>query len=367
MSVMGRGAVRRLTAFLMVGLLSLSGVAHAGARQDDAPPRYTIAALGTIKDFPSTAALALNAKGVIVGQAVQDPAFGFGGRAVIYRSGKLRALIKGEKDSSSTAQDINADGQIIVNTNSLTSTHVLLWEGDEGIEISQEGAAVYGYAINDAGTVVGSISNPGDDPSIVPYTWSDGEFTILDLLPDSFGGAAVNVNADGLVVGYTEQANESGGHVIQALAWVDGELTELGALGGDSSIALGVNAAGQIVGRSTVEGVEYLESAGTHATLWENGEPSDLGTLGDGEYSSASAINANGDIVGRAAVTSGDTATTHAVLWHGGEIYDLNNLIEGDTDVELDNAWDINDNGFIIATANVDGAPQSFLLEPVEA
>jgi probable HAF family extracellular repeat protein len=226
---------------------------------------------------------------------------------------------------------------------------------------------VCGYAINDSGVVVGSISQPDGDPSIVPYVWSDGEFTILDLLPDSSGGLTVNVNADWLIVGYSEQANEIGGHIIRAVAWEEGEITELGTLGGNSGVALGVNAAGQIVGRSTVEGVEYLEGPGTHATLWEDGEPSDLGTLGDGEYSSASAINAQGDVVGRAAVAAGDAGTTHAVLWHSGEIYDLNDLIEGDTDVELDNAYDINDNGLIIATGNVDGIPQSFLLEPVEA
>jgi probable HAF family extracellular repeat protein len=352
-------ATRRLPALLLVTLMTLSTVSHAGARQDDGRTRYKLVPLGTIKDYATTMAIAVNAKGEVVGQVASLRTNT--SRAVTFRSGKLRALIKGEKNPTSAAQDINSEGQIVVNTNTIDSTHVLLWEGDEGIEISQQGAAVYGYAINDSGIVVGSISRPEGDPSIVPYVWSDREFTILDLLPDSFGGLAVNVNADGLIVGYSERANETGGHIIRAVAWEEGEITELGTLGWNSGVALGVNAAGQIVGRSTVEGVEYLEGPGTHATLWEDGEPSDLGTLGDGEYSSAAAINAQGDIVGRAAVAAGDAGTTHAVLWHSGEIYNLNDLIEGDTDVELDNAYDINDNGLIIATGNVDGIPQSFL------
>jgi hypothetical protein len=54
-------AARRLTALLLVALLTLSTASQAGARQDDAAPRYKLTPLGTIKDYGTTMAAAVNA------------------------------------------------------------------------------------------------------------------------------------------------------------------------------------------------------------------------------------------------------------------------------------------------------------------
>jgi probable HAF family extracellular repeat protein len=68
--------------------------------------------------------------------------------------------------------------------------------------------------------------------------------------------------------------------------------TALGTLGGNNSVARGINETGQIVGWS------HTSDGDWHAFLWQNGEGmQDLGTLG-GNNSEAFGINEAGQIVG---------------------------------------------------------------------
>lgn len=69
-------------------------------------------------------------------------------------------------------------------------------------------------------------------------------------------------------------------------------ITDLGTLGGSSSYASAINDNGQVVGRASTTG-----DTATHAYLYSNGTMFDLGTLG-GDYSAASDINNNGQVVG---------------------------------------------------------------------
>jgi probable HAF family extracellular repeat protein len=107
-----------------------------------------------------------------------------------------------------------------------------------------------------------------------------------------------------------------GALAVHAYFWTStGAMTDIGTLGGARGAAKAVNAAGKIVGDST------LASGDTHAFLWD-GTMHDLGTLG-GAFSSAAAINAAGDVVGVARTAAG---ADHAVLWHDGGIRDLGTL-----------------------------------------
>ena len=99
-----------------------------------------------------------------------------------------------------------------------------------------------------------------------------------------------------------------------------GVVQDLGALGGESSVACGINEAGQVVGYSTM--AEDNQKA--HAFLWEAGQGmQDLGTLGGAE-SSAQSVNNAGQVVG-----CSDTAERerHAFLWEAGQgMQDLGSL-----------------------------------------
>lgn len=162
---------------------------------------------------------------------------------------------------------------------------------------------------------------------------------------------------------------------------------DLGTLGGSSSVALGVNDHGQVVGSAdTSQGLR-------HAYLWENGVMTDLGTLGfPTAQSEAWDINNHGVVVGN--VGTGDPnkafiwengiqteigppqvlksaygindakqvvgqfivpaggGDRHAFLWQNGTMTDLGTL--GGT---YSIAWDINENGQVAGGSSTDGAP----------
>ena len=97
-----------------------------------------------------------------------------------------------------------------------------------------------------------------------------------------------------------------------AFLWQNGEMTDIGSLGGGGggSSATAINDRGQIVGDSSYGG-EGKHGFHTRAFLWENGTMHDLGTVG-GNQATATALNNHGQIIGTSSTKNGKT---HAVLW----------------------------------------------------
>lgn len=359
---------------LILGALPILGFASAPAQGDAAGARYTLTDLGMVKGFVETYAVALNADGVVVGQIVSAT---YRRRAMLYRSDKIRALIKGEKGTS-TANDVNSAGVVagfaVDSGDPAAGVQATIWDGEEATALGTLGGTdSYATAINDDGTVVGYSAFTEGDFRSRPFSWSDGELTELPLLATGETGRAMNLNAAAVIVGASDSApfNLNGLTPSHAVVWENGKITDLGSLGGDTAQATGINAAGQIVGGSTLKPGQFQYGPGNHAVLWVDGKSTDLGTLAKGEFSLAVNINATGQIVGyashEAGDLTGDIGQLHAVLWNDGEILDLNEAIAPVDDLVLEFALDINDSGVIVVQGRVGTVVHSYLLTPIES
>ena len=127
------------------------------------------------------------------------------------------------------------------------------------------------------------------------------------------------VNAAGQVAGFAS----FDGTTVHAALYSNGNLADLGTLGGDQSQAVALNASGQAVGDST------LSNGFTHATLWSEGQIIDLGTLPGGATSYATGINDAGQITGWSDTLQPGTTfprPDHAFIYENGQMTDLGNI-----------------------------------------
>ena len=127
----------------------------------------------------------------------------------------------------------------------------------------------------------------------------------------------------------------------RAFKWSDNHLEILESLGGPYSSASAVNAAGDVVGSA------QISSGQKHAVLWHTKQPRDLGLLARGDYSSARDINDKDDIVGEANLVP--NGKPQAFLWHAGKMQQLPNLPGG----TICNAQAINNSDAIIGSCDL--------------
>ncbi len=125
--------------------------------------------------------------------------------------------------------------------------------------------------INSRGTTVGaaatSIPSPphsnfsicGGAEGILPlvfraFEWHDGAVTDLGALPGTDNcSVATSINANGEIVGYSENGlidPLTGIREIRAVLWKDGEIQDLGTLGGNHSVVGNINNRGQVAGQA---------------------------------------------------------------------------------------------------------------------
>ena len=174
---------------------------------------------------------------------------------------------------------------------------------------------------------------------------------MLDLTPALAGtSSAEAVDSAGRVAGWT-----TGGGGVEAFRWTQSTgLVAIHPPGASFSRAFGI-----IYQNALVVG-EADFGAGAHAAVWDkNNVATDLGTLG-GPTSVAYDVNEGGDVVGASDVPGG---ARHAFLvTAGGPMVDLNTLIPANSGWVLDEARAINRQGQIVGNGTLNGKARGFLL-----
>jgi probable HAF family extracellular repeat protein len=230
----------------------------------------------------------------------------------------------------------------------------VLWEKNGHIRNlgTLGGNASYAQQMNDKGQVVGYALNTIPDsfvndlenwnPKITSgassnlwfpaatqshaFLWENGNMRDLGTLggPDS---EALYINNRGQIIGeslldsnpnppVTAPACPTVGIPTQhAFLWQDG-FTDLGSLGGSCGYPNWINNAGQVVGTMTLPG-----DSSNHGFVWDSGTLTDLGTLPGGTNSQAFFINDAGQVVGASEYSA--SSNEHAFLWKDGVMKDL--------------------------------------------
>jgi len=375
-------------------------VEHAFVRQHG-----TIHDLGTLPNGLSSAATWVSANDLIAGASQNgeiDPQFpvpagspGFPqDRAVLWRDGKimdLGVLPEPEGGYESGADAVNSRGQVVgwaINrvpdpyTMSIDSviydvwepteyyqTRAFLWENGvmQDLGTLGTGTDAFAMAINERGQVIGiSYTNTTPNqvltfctyfsapiPSEDPFLWENGEMIDLGSLGGTCG-IPYWISDSGQVVGASDLP---GDQVTDAFLWTkDKGMQDLGTLGGSSAQANMINDSGVVVGGSATPG-----DSTDHAFLWD-GTMHDLGALNGCSW--AWAINAGGQVVGDAGNGCGEIG----FLWEpGGPMVDLSTLLSSESAVSVIGALEINDLGEIVGKGvNTNGNTHAILLIPCD-
>lgn len=216
-------------------------------------------------------------------------------------------------------------------TNSPRTASVRMAVPCSAVVLGGLGRAAYGYGVNDVGHVVGEAYDQSDRR--YAYMWRDGE--VVDL--GSLGGEWFEVrdlNNSGQAVGWSETAQGYN----HAFLWQDGEMYDLEPWAEYYSYASAINEAGLVVGRHESEAVKWEDGRMTHVTTPRNRA-----------FAEANGVNNLGQIVGSYSSGSGE----HAFLSDGGVATDLGTL-GGCCSAALD----INDRGQVVGWSEVASGEQ---------
>ncbi|MGI4791115.1 MAG: hypothetical protein ACRYFS_19990 [Janthinobacterium lividum] len=344
-----------------------------------AHPAQAAAPTYLVSDFGLGSAQGLNNKGQVVGYIYTDASLS-NDYAFLWDSTHGLQNLGNLGSPSSGANAINSSGQIVGSSATPDGDANGYLEGfiysggtmtDLGnIQDNYSGDSEYPFAINAGGEVVGTVTVAGQisfNSGAQPFTWT----SVASGLQIAGVEAGINgINDTGEYVGFVlRSAGDQAFHHVGNGSYLSSDY--MGTLGGGTtSEAKAINASGQIVGYS------YLSNNTTYHAFHHTGSGTlvatdDLGTLG-GTSSVAYGINTAGQVVGSAQASDG---TYHAFLWtpngSSGTMVDLNTLVPACFQMVLNSANGINDQGQIVCTGeedsnpNYSGTPHAILLTPL--
>jgi probable HAF family extracellular repeat protein len=208
----------------------------------------------------------------------------------------------------------------------------------------------FAQVLNQQGTVVGWAETPTPAPEADcwiffecnvshAFQWQNGVKIDLGALPGAFSSSAASwISSNGLIAGYSQNGELdplSGSPELRAVVWDNGQITDLGTLGGNQSFAVAVNNRGQVAGVATnqehdpfsfvyqITPTRSSKGTQTRTVLWDKGAPHDLGTLG-GPDAAGGLVNQHGQVAGISYINSIPNPITglppfHPFLWEKGK------------------------------------------------
>lgn len=252
-----------------------------------------------------------------------------------------------------------------------TEIHAFLWNQgklhdlgtlggpDSFAQFINEGAQVTGVSFTDS-----TPNSTTGLPTLDPFLWENGEMKDLGSLGGTLGFAS-GINNSGHVIGQSDLAGDATYHPF---IWRAGHLTDLQTLGGDNGVAIWSNDADEVVGWADLPGSQFH-----HAFIWRDGVMTDLGTLGTDPCSTAYGMNARGQVVGNSGDGSGlgmCGPKLHGFLWEPGRpMVDLDSLFAPlASGLQYYGSCCINDGGEILGSGFLpNGDSHALLLVPCDA
>lgn len=321
---------RVMMGVLLVAVLGFLACPEFGApatsSQESTLTRYQIRDLGTLGGA-SSVALGVNERGQVVGSA--DTSEGLR-HAYLWENGVMSDLGTLPGHAQSEAWDINNLGEA-VGISVPGGYHAVLWRKGQIIALGSlgQGGSTSALAINDARQVVGHPA----------FLWEDGVMTDLTKTFDIPGGTAWDINESRDII------------VGPWLLHADGTVTTLGTLGGEITQGFGLNDLQVVAGWSErVPGQRIF-----YAFVWEEGDIVDLGAVGGLSASWASAVNNTGQVVGIPSFLYDPDTSMH----------NLEELIPPDSGWSQLYPRDINDAGWIVGSGTGPNGRHAFVMKPL--
>ena len=312
-----------------------------------ATAQYTVTDLGTTFGERISYARAINDSGQVVGGC--GDGFNYS-HAFLYDHGTMTGLGGLGGWSVGESHDINNNGQVVG-----WSHHAFLYSNGMMSDLGTLGFywdSSDATSINDIGQVVGAYQTTCEQYSHA-FLYHDDKMSDLGTLG---GGSSVatSINNSGEIVGYSDMAD---GH-LHGFLYTNGVMADLTLLGNFcnyDNIAYAINNCGQIAG-----------VFGYRAFFYSNGIVTNLGTVGNDNYSCALGMNDRGQVVGVSATPGTyNYHDYHAFLYSDGHLIDLNSMIDPSSGWTLCEARDINNHGQIVGYGyNSQGQQRAFLLTP---